>query len=342
MRRLWNRLSGKWEPRSQAGRCRGAGVWMPVLLAGALPFSASGVLFQKTAPAPADVATIVMVQAYLDQILLGPGKIDGRIGTFTEQAVILYNQRNRLEPGNWWRLLREAQRAIGQPYARYTIRKEDLHHVGVVPEDPAQQQGLRYLSYRSLAEFVAERYHTTEAFLSELNPGVNLGSLAEGSTLQVPNVTPFKIEEVPPMKAFEPLDAFQERLAQVDTQAKCVKFFDRGRLIACFPITPGEEKYIPYGDWKVVTMVTTPEFRWDKKMLEEGKRGEEFYQLPPGPNSPVGILWAGLSKSGIGLHGTSNPGTIGRAQSAGCIRLANWDAIRLPALIRPGTRVLVR
>jgi lipoprotein-anchoring transpeptidase ErfK/SrfK len=303
---------------------------------------AQAVLFQRTAPPPTDQPTIVMVQAFLDQILLGPGKIDGRLGTFTEQAVILFNQRFNLEPSNWWRLLREAQRTVNVPFAHYTIRDGDLKFVGPVPEEPAQQQGLGYLTYRSLAEFVAERFHTTEGFLAQINPGISMGSLASGSVLLVPNVVPFKIEEVPPLRAFGPEESFKERLVYVDTVANRLKITDRGKLMASFPITPGEEKYIPYGDWNVVVMVTTPEFRWDKQMLQEGKRSEEFFQLPPGPNSPVGILWAGLNKSGIGLHGTSNPGTIGRARSAGCIRLSNWDAIRLPSLIRPGTKVVVR
>ena len=88
-------------------------------------------------------------------------------------------------------------------------------------------------------------------------------------------------------------------------------------------------------------MVSTPTFRWDKQMLEAGKRGDTAYLIPPGPNNPVGILWAGLSKSGIGLHGTSSPRTIGRSQSAGCVRFANWDAIRLTNLVRPGAKVTV-
>jgi lipoprotein-anchoring transpeptidase ErfK/SrfK len=66
------------------------------------------------------------------------------------------------------------------------------------------------------------------------------------------------------------------------------------------------------------------------------------FDLPPGPNSPVGVIWCGLNKSGIGLHGTADPETIGRAQSAGCIRLANWDAIRLPNFISPGSSVEIR
>ena len=55
-------------------------------------------------------------------------------------------------------------------------------------------------------------------------------------------------------------------------------------------------------------------------------RTNDFHNIPPGPNNPVGILWCGLNKPGIGIHGTNNPETIGRAGSHGCIRTANWDA----------------
>ena len=93
---------------------------------------------------------------------------------------------------------------------------------------------------------------------------------------------------------------------------------------------------------EIKVMVNTPTFRYDKSMLKEGVRSEEYHTLPPGPNSPVGMFWAGINKSGIGLHGTASPHTIGRSQSAGCIRFANWDAARLSSLIRPGARVEVR
>ena len=66
-------------------------------------------------------------------------------------------------------------------------------------------------------------------------------------------------------------------------------------------------------------MLTKPTFRWGERMLKEGKRSDHYYVLPPGPNNPVGILWAGINKKGIGLHGTNHPETIGRTHSAGCI-----------------------
>ena len=52
-------------------------------------------------------------------------------------------------------------------------------------------------------------------------------------------------------------------------------------------------------------------------MLHHGVRSNDFYNLPPGPNNLVGVLWMGLNKPGIGIHGTNNPETIGRAASHG-------------------------
>src|SRR5437660_12634204 len=63
--------------------------------------------------------------------------------------------------------------------------------------------------------------------------------------------------------------------------------------------------------------------------------------LPPGPNSPVGVVWIALNKRGIGIHGTDDPNTIGQAVSHGCIRLANWDVVRLAGRVKTGVPVSV-
>jgi len=138
--------------------------------------------------------------------------------------------------------------------------------------------------------------------------------------------------------------ALSSRHVIIDTRHKVAAIWDAGdgQLVASFPITPGKEKFIHRGDWTLKNMITTPEFRYDKSMLEEGVRSDEAFQIPPGPNNPVGVIWCGTSKSGIGLHGTSSPHSIGRSRSAGCIRFANWDAIRLPTLLRPGAKVTIR
>ena len=63
--------------------------------------------------------------------------------------------------------------------------------------------------------------------------------------------------------------------------------------------------------------------------------------LPPGPNNPVGLAWIGLSKPGYGIHGTPAPEQVGRTESHGCFRLANWNAEYLVKLVSVGTPVRI-
>ncbi len=46
-----------------------------------------------------------------------------------------------------------------------------------------------------------------------------------------------------------------------------------------------------------------------------------------------------LSAPSYGIHGTPEPKDIGKTESHGCIRLTNWDAIDLAAMVQPGTVV---
>ncbi len=303
-------------------------------------------LFKRVAPEPGkeESEVITRVQIYLDRKHFGPGVIDGALGEFTRLAVSAYNKRyvKKPDPANWHQVLRDAQLGIKFVYVKYTLKKEDLRWIGKVPLKPEDQEGMKYMYYRSLAEFVCERYHTNWNFLHKLNPGINLDRLKAGDVLTVPNVVPFQIEDIKKHDQYTEEQHLSQRHLLVDTSSRIVSIMDNQQVIATFPITPGKERYIPRGKWKIVNMVTTPEFRYDRKMLQEGVRSDDFYVIPPGPNNPVGIFWAGLNKSGIGLHGTSSPETIGRSRSAGCIRLANWDAIRLPTLVRPGATVTVK
>ena len=128
----------------------------------------------------------------------------------------------------------------------------------------------------------------------------------------------------------------------VNTKDSYLEVTNGEQLVACFPITPGSTAIpTPKGEWHVVAKTLLPEFRWDKSVLMTGKRSDTFFQLPPGPNNPVGITWIALNKPGIGMHGTAEPDTIGRSASHGCIRLSNWDAFKVFGMVAPGTKVII-
>jgi lipoprotein-anchoring transpeptidase ErfK/SrfK len=295
-------------------------------------------------PDPKEVDTIVRVQIFLDEHNHGPGNIDGKLGEFGKKAASVYNQIRGVPVGNWYALIEASKKAVPEPYTTYTIQEGDLKFITPsLPGKPQEQVKAKYLGYRSLIEFVSERFHTTEEFITSINKDRNLNLLSPGFIVKVPNVTPFKIEDWPKHHKFDADPALSAHMVVVDIAARVAIFFNKEeKPFASFPITPGRPKFIKFGEWKITGMVSTPEFRWDKSMLEEGKRSEEFYQLPIGPNSPVGVLWTSTSRNGIGLHGTSSPLTIGRSESAGCIRFSNWDAVRLPKIIRPGARLVIR
>ncbi len=298
-----------------------------------------------TADVPTDRNTILQLQIFMDMHLFGPGKLDGAVGEFTYKAIVNYNfAHGHSDIYNWAHALADAEKEVPVIFAAYKIKSELAKFVDAkLPQKPEDQIKFPYMYYRSLQELVAERFHTDEEFLAVINPGKNLAKLKLGDILVVPNITSFRIEDVKAMQSFKADKELGANTIVVDTTEHiAVVYSSKQRLLAAFPITPGKPEFIPVGNWSVTSMMTTPSFRWDKQFLEEGVRGGEAYQLPPGPNSPVGIIWCGISKSGIGLHGTASPKTIGRAQSAGCVRFANWDAIRLPTLVRPGSRVIVR
>ena len=294
-------------------------------------------------PAKTDLETNLRIQIYLDENNFGPGYLDGKIGEYGKKAASVYNQIHGVPVTNYYRIIEASKKRVPDLYTTYTLKEGDLKFVTPgLPAKPQDQARAKYMGYRSLLEFAAERFHTSDEFLQKIN-GSSLYALKPGDTVKVPNVTPFELENWAKNVRFKAEGEAVGHSVVVDIRARVAIFFNaENKPFASFPITPGRPKFIQFGEWKVTNMVSTPTFRWDKSMLENGKRSDQFYELPLGPNSPVGIMWCGTSRSGIGLHGTATPHTIGRAESAGCIRLANWDAVRLPTLLRPGARVIIR
>jgi lipoprotein-anchoring transpeptidase ErfK/SrfK len=230
---------------------------------------------------------------------------------------------------------------VPQTYTDYVIPEEALNFVGETASKPSEQAKLKKMKYGSLLEFIAERYHSAEDFLKKINPGMKLEDLKVGDSVKVPNVLPFKIEDLKEGFA-EKRAEFANRQIYIDTKDRFLLIYDDKQLVAEFPITPGSSTLpAPMGLWKILGIATLPVFRHDEGVLQHGEKSSTFYNLPPGPNNPVGILWMGLNKPHVGVHGTNNPETIGRAASHGCIRTANWDAARVKELVTVGNAVSI-
>ncbi len=280
----------------------------------------------------------VQLQILLDAQHFGPGVVDGHAGEFTKKALAFYRQAKGLAP--------DAQPdASGiQPYTTYAITADDLKVIGTMATEPADLAKQERLPYSSLVELLGERFHTTQAFIKHLNPSQNIDTLPAGSVVTVPNINkPFRADKFTSNYPAPPASVAAVRRVIVDTHERMLQVREGDRLIAAFPITPGSSDHpAPLGEWKVVGAVPWPWYRYDEGVLDRGERTATFFQFPPGPNSPVGILWTGLNRPGVGIHGTTNPETIGRAGSHGCIRLANWDAAAFYTLVQKNMPVTIQ
>jgi len=337
-----------------------------VLLAGlgiaqAVPREGIAVSPQKEPPDSAERVNMTRLQIFLDRANFRPGKIDGLGGEFTQKALDRYNIVNGLPQGT----LPEATEA--SPYREYVIAEEDSKWVGPQARSPAEQEKLKGLLYADYWELVAERFHCDKGFLQELNPGVT--ELKPGVTLRVPDAPEFIMADVVALEkkrlaekkakaapSPSPADAAalpsptatpsptpNPRRIVLSREQRLIEVFEGDKLLACFPCTPGsKDTPVPPGTWKVTANILMPYYRWDKSVLDSGVRSENAFNLPPGPNNPVGIVWMALNRPSVGMHGTTSPDQIGRNESHGCIRLANWDAFLLSQLIDKGVSVEVQ
>ena len=286
---------------------------------------------------------VTRLEIFLDQHSFSPGKIDGHWGDFCAKALQRYQLAHGQETGS------QLDPAIGREltqisplYINYQLNADDFRHVGKAPRRPAEQARVKSMPYRSILDFVAERYHSDETFIRKLNSGRNMKTLKPGDTIRVPNVMPFQIENVQPVENLPLNPALASRTIKVDTRARMLDVVDGDKIIGSYPVTPGSKRLpAPIGTWKIVRITLMPWFRWDKEMLNHGKRSSNFHNIPPGSRNAVGIAWIGLDKKGIGIHGTDNPDMIGRSASHGCIRLANWDVNRVANAVTDGIAVQI-
>jgi len=116
-----------------------------------------------------------------------------------------------------------------------------------------------------------------------------------------------------------------------------------GSVVAQFPVSiAGRRDEIPDGTLKVTSEVRDPVFDFDPAKLGDSNPNHSRTKIAAGPNSPIGVMWLGLSKPHYGIHGTPQPGLVGRTETHGCVHLTNWDVSRLAKLVSPGIRVRVQ
>ncbi|MDQ3283703.1 MAG: L,D-transpeptidase [Acidobacteriota bacterium] len=290
-------------------------------------------------PIRGDVAgpSVLKTQVYLDRLNFSVGALDGRWGRNSSIALWWFQRTRGINAADAGALDEPTFRALansagGVPaLVQHALTEEEVTGPFVtIPEDVYDKQKLDCLCYESLKEKLAEQFHTTQEFLDQLNPEVKFGDLKAGDQVWVPNVRTALTEDRPDIAR-----------VQVSIRGNTFNAFDaNGNLVFHAPTTLGS-KYDPSPSETVEVKKITfkPHFHYQPTLFHEVPDSDPEANLAPGPNSPVGVVWVALSKPHFGIHGTSDPDSIGYASSHGCVRLANWDANDVARRLKPGVQI---
>jgi lipoprotein-anchoring transpeptidase ErfK/SrfK len=311
----------------------------PKLLSAASPLTVVLPPDELVSPAAADtfprpVTTWLEAQIALSRRAFSCGSIDGVGGAQSVAGLRAFQESEnlpvtgQLDPATRARLVLTAP-----PLARMPLTPQDL--AGLQPISPtwlgkSQQTAL---AYETALELVAERTHAHPALIRQLNPAVDWTEITPTTSLVVPAIG----------RIVGRTKAAQLHLSLGDHILEARN--DAGDLIAHFPVSIARDmEKRPVGVLHVTVIIPNPDYTFDPDMFSESEEGRELGRkllLPPGPNNPVGVAWIGLDLPGYGIHGTPAPEQVGRTESHGCFRLANWDASTLVDLAWVGLPVVI-
>lgn len=101
-------------------------------------------------------------------------------------------------------------------------------------------------------------------------------------------------------------------------------------IIKTYKVSTGANNSTPVGDFKVENKLVDPVWYSAGAVVPAGS-----------PENILGTRWLGISKPGYGIHGTTDPASLGKQVTAGCVRMLNADVEELYVIVPVGTDVTI-
>jgi hypothetical protein len=196
------------------------------------------------------------------------------------------------------------------PEHRHVIQEQIDETAAIIFTTPDRQFAEpHFVDYGETLGAIAKEYDVPWQYLARLNR-VDPNSLQAGQELKVVR-GPFG--------------------AVVDLTDFCLTVHAHGWYVHRYPIGIGAENGTPTGEFKIEEKLENPTwYNPDGGVVDADD-----------PENPLGEYWLGLGNH-IGIHGTINPDSIGKAVSRGCLHLGDQDIEEVFALLTVGSKVMIR
>ncbi|HXB59593.1 MAG TPA: L,D-transpeptidase family protein [Candidatus Acidoferrales bacterium] len=289
---------------------------------------------QSPSDFPRPVHDIFEAQIALARRGISPGSIDSAIGSQTHAAISVFQETENLPITGELDDATRAHLTLDSPIlTNYVITTNDLDSLQPLGKTWLAKSEQSSLAYETELQLIAEKSHSHPLLIKRLNPDVNWTNITAGTVLKIPDVN----YPDPDAKAAFVVIHLTDRYLEA--------FDDQTNLLLHFPCSiAAKVDKRPVGELHVVIVIQNPNYTVDPDLFPESDELQAIGHkliLPPGPKNPVGVAWMGLDKPGYGMHGTPNAELVGRTESHGCFRLANWDAAYLSQIVWVGMPVEV-
>jgi len=116
----------------------------------------------------------------------------------------------------------------------------------------------------------------------------------------------------------------------VDKSQNLLTLRSGDEVVKTYHVSTGKDNITPVGTFKIVNKLKNPSW------TNEGK----LYP-PEDPKNILGTRWMGFDLPGYGIHGTTQPESIGQQATAGCVRMLNKEVEELYDMLPVNTEVTI-
>ncbi len=116
----------------------------------------------------------------------------------------------------------------------------------------------------------------------------------------------------------------------IDKSENYLVLYLNDKRVKRYRVATGKNSSTPVGQFKIVNKLTDPTWYHAGAIVP-----------PDSPDNTLGTRWMGFDYEGYGIHGTTEPDSIGKQASAGCVRMRNTEVEELYAIVPVGTQVSI-
>lgn len=116
----------------------------------------------------------------------------------------------------------------------------------------------------------------------------------------------------------------------VDKSQNILTLKSADKIVKTYRVSTGVNNCTPAGTFKVINKIVDPPWYTAGSVIP-----------PDSPKNILGSRWIGLSAQGYGIHGTTEPQSIGKQVTSGCVRMRNPEVEELYQIVPEGTEVVI-